>query len=283
MANLSSLTTGISALSNLLMVSPQTVVGYQPGLPPGFVGPPTTAQTPPALLFHYEGEQSIKLSSDITDHYVEDNTAVQDQIALKPEIIQSQGFIGELNDVAPLGLQTVKAVAEKLTAIGAYQPELSISAQIAYNQALLAYQTVNNALNAASSAWSSITGSGNGQGVIGSNGLSPSAAPQNKQQTMFQQFYYYWKSKTLFTVQTPWAVFQNMAILEVNPVQDADTNTITTFHVAFKMIRVASTITGTPADVSGQLNAQSSPLTNLGNSLPVPSISLESGLAAMGV
>src|SRR6266576_7254366 len=99
---LSQLTSAATALSNLILVSPQTTIGYQPQNTPTQNG--QTNQPPPALLFHYEGEQTASLQSDITDHYIEDNTALQDQIALKPEETTTHGFIGELNDVAPPAL-----------------------------------------------------------------------------------------------------------------------------------------------------------------------------------
>jgi hypothetical protein len=289
MPNLSSLapiTTAATALSNLILATPQSVQGYQPLNKPDATGQPSERQQPPPLLFHYEGENQVELSSDITDHYVEDNTAIQDQIALKPEIISTEGFIGELNDVVPKALLPLKFIADKLTALTAYSPQLTSTAQLAYAQAFFIYQTANNAIDAAVSAWSSISGGVNGgQAVIGAGGLVPPSGAQNKQQTMFQQFYGYWRSRTLFTVQTPWAVFQNMAIQNVIPVQAAETKQITTFKVTFKMIRNATTISTKPigATFQGRAKAQASGLVDLGTSSPVSSIPLSSGLSTMGV
>ena len=225
------------------------------------------------FVFDFLGEEEVTFESDITDHYVEDNTAIQDQISLKPETITTHGFIGELNDVPPAALAILQAAANKLTAIGAYAPQLSATALIAYNDAFEAYQTAANVANTAISAWSSIgnaiSGS-DGQSVIGSSGLTgglDGISNQNLQQTYFQQFYYYWRNRVLFTVQTPWAVFQNMAILRLRAVQDETTNTITDFEITFKMIRVASTDALLPAGTTqygGQLDDQAQSLTNLG-------------------
>src|SRR5437660_1633968 len=135
---LSAISTGASALGNLLLVSPQSTVGYQPIAPANNNGSPS-AQLP-ALLFHYEGENTAALESDITDHYVEDNTAIQDQIALRPVLITTQGFIGELNDIPPNKIfAAAYAAAQKLIAISAYTPALSTTALLAYNEALFAY------------------------------------------------------------------------------------------------------------------------------------------------
>lgn len=246
MANLQSLapiTTTATALSNIVLVTPQSVVGYQPQN--GFTNKSSSKQlySNPSLLFHYEGEQSVTIESDITDHYIEDNTAIQDQIARKPEIIMTHGFIGELNDVAPFGNTLIQTLKSKLTAISAYTPQLTIAALIAYNEAFLAYQIAANAVTSAVSTWATITGSG-GESVIGNQGLiKQNQFTQNKQQQMFQQFYGYWSSRTLFTVQTPWAVFQNMAIQRLRAIQDAETNQISDFEVTFKRLKLATLTT----------------------------------------
>ncbi len=283
---LSPITTAAQSLSNLVLVTPQAVVGYAPQLPMKD-GKPATGKRPAPLIFHYEGEQTITLESDITDHYVEDNSAVQDNISLKPEIITTQGFIGELNDVPPKGLDILKTAADRLTVIGAYAPQISVTASLAYSEAFFLYQSAQNVAKSAVAAWSTIgnkvTGA-TGQSVINSNGITVGTA-QNAQQTAFQQFYGYWKKRTLFTVQTPWAVFENMAILRVQAQQEADDAMITGFSVSFKMIRSAQTITkgGVGLSLDGRAATQASGVVDLGTSSPVPSIGLSEGLSGMGL
>lgn len=285
MANLSSLapiTTAATALSNLILVTPQSTIGYQPQNPNNPDGTVSLAQQPPALLFHYEGEQSVSIESDITDHFVEDNTAVQDQIALRPEVVNTHGFIGELNDIAPPALALAKTLADKLTIISPYTPALSTTALIAYSEAFLLYQVANNAINSAVAAWSSVTGTG-GESVIDSTGLVPQTN-QNKQQIAFQQFYGFWRERRLFTVQTPWAVFKNMAIKSLRAVQDAETRVITDFEVSFKMIRTAKTATssGIATTLQGRAASQNASLVDFGTSQPVAGPSVASALASMG-
>ncbi len=277
MADISSITSQITSLSNVLMVSPQNTVGYQPQAS----GSSNASGNP--IIFNYEGEQTATLESDITDHYVEDNTAIQDQIAIKPPVITTHGFIGELNDIAPSYLQNLKTLANKLTVISGYFPSLSVTALLAYNEAVFAANTALNAVDSAVSAVQSIAGvftGGNGQAVISGNGqLSTSFGSglnqflgQNKQQAAFQQFYTYQTKKVLFTVQTPWAVFQNMAIKSLRAIQDAETRVITDFEVTFKMIRTASVITAAPIlDADGRLAFQGQTEKNLGNSSLSPS------------
>ena len=273
MANISALANTVASalgLSGLILASPQKTVGYQPQNAPSFKK--DTAAQQPTLIFNYEGEQAVALESDITDHYIENNTSIQDQIALKPETITTHGFVGELNDIAPAALQPLKTIADKLTPVGAYAPALSATAIIAYTEAQFAYTIGANAVNTAVSAWSSINGGG-GESVINGAGIASQAKNQTKQQQYFQQFYGYWKSRTLFTIQTPWAVFQDMAIKSLRAVQDAETNVITDFQVTFKLMRFASTtltenaLYGTNS-FQGRSAAQSALEVNLGTSTP---------------
>lgn len=291
LTTLAPITTAATALSNLILVSPQSAQGYQPQNAPNASGTPSTSPQPPSLLFIYEGEQSVQVQSDITDHYIEDNTAIQDQIALKPERITTHGFIGELNDIAPPALRALQTAAEKLTVIDAYVPALSETALIAYSEAFFLYQIGANVSNAAVSAWASINSTGQ-ENVIGSTGLesgvfNPATGTvsnnQTKQQVAFQQFYGYWRARTLFTVQTPWAVFQNMAIESLRAVQDETTRVITDFEITFKMIRTAQTAesNGIAAILQGRAAQQSAGITDLGTSTPSPSINLVTGLTSI--
>lgn len=275
---LSPITTAAGALSGLILVTPQQTVGYQPQNPSAKNG--QVLQQPPSLVFNYEGENTVNLESDITDHFIEDNTALQDQISLKPEMVTVHGFIGELNDVVPKALQPLKTAADKLTVLSAYTPALTETALVAYNEAFLAYQVATEAINAGVSAWSSLTDFSQGTSTINGQGLT-TQLNQNKQQTAFQQFYGYWRNRTLFTVQTPWAIFQDCAILHLRAIQDAETRVITDFEVSFKLLRFASTtlVGGQNSNLQSRLSNQGSSLVDLGASTPVSSIGLSQGLS----
>jgi hypothetical protein len=262
---LSTLTTGIRSASNLLLVNPQNDVGIQAqqDTSQSFLGGLANSLMSdrsggllggqdPKFLFNYEGENVVMLESDITDHFVEDNTSLQDQIALKPETITTHGFIGELTDIAPKLLAPVKYAADKLLTVSAYTPALSATALLAYNEALYAYQVAAAIGSTAAAAWNSLSGGGS----------------QNKQQVAFTTFYQYWKGRRLFTVQTPWAVFKNMAIRTLRAIQDPETRVITDFEITFKTVNIASTsILGAGAGVlngQGRFNNQSAGVTDNG-------------------
>lgn len=226
------------SLSNLILVSPGKRNGIQPKKIKG-------QNQPAAFLFHYEGENSVTLDSDVTDHFVEDNTAIQDQVALKPVLVSTRGYIGELNNVPPQLLELLRTSAEKLTSVEAFVPQLTATAIIAYNVALQAYQAEQAIEAAAVSAWNSLPFVSNlteqqkkDQAALG---LVPEK-PQTQQQQAFMTFFGYWNKKQLFTVQTPWAIFDNMIIKTIRITQDETTNAVSDFEITFKQMRFAQTL-----------------------------------------
>lgn len=235
---LSTATTAATTLSNLILVSPQKTVGYQPQNSPSWKR--DTQPLPPSYIFNYEGENTATITAEITDHYVEDNTAVQDQIAIKPVIITTQGFVAELNDIPPAALALVQLAAQKLTVVGAYSPQLTATAILAYNEAFQLYQVGLNAVNSAVNSWDSINGNG-GETVINGSNVQSSQPNQTQQQIAFLKFFGYWNNRQFFTIQTPWAIFQDMVIQNMRAIQDANTRTISEFEITFKQIRFAST------------------------------------------
>lgn len=48
------------------------------------------------FVFDIEGEEVFELRSEITDHYIENNTSIQDQWGRLPERVTLKGYVGEL-------------------------------------------------------------------------------------------------------------------------------------------------------------------------------------------
>lgn len=228
---LSSLTNVARGLGNILLVNPQINAGIKPN-----------NSSDPKFLFNFEGENRVTLTSDITDHFVEDNTAIQDQIALRPEIVTTMGYIGELNDIAPDILEPAKEAADKLILLAPYTPELTTAALIAYNQAKQAYDTAALVAKAAVSAWDTINSRRSSPIAGDSNLTGDGKAVQTEQQRAFTRFFAYWQNRQLFQVQTPWAIFTDMAIQTLNATQDEDTKVISGFEITFKKIKFVRTL-----------------------------------------
>lgn len=256
------------ALNNLILVWPQKQTGYQPQTQ--LFGGKTSSNE--RFLFDYEGDQTITLRSQITSSWVEENYQVNDHIALESDIITTNGFIGEVNTVVPTALIELDQAADKLQNISSMEPSLSISAQKAYDTAFKIYQAVELAKRTSIPAWNSSSGvTSNGpteinQGV-GAQELVDSIdlRTQSKQQIAFQKFYAYRKARTLFTVQTPWAIFKDCAIEELTSTQSATSAYVTQFAITFKPIMVAYTqLTSDAVGFQGRSYFHAAPASNSG-------------------
>lgn len=278
--NVNPLVTGansIAALAGLVMVTPltQNTQGFQPlqiDTATGKIQPYAKS-----LLFQYEGEQVFNAKSEITDHFSEDNTSIEDNIALRPEMYKVHGFIGELSDVLPQALQIVQKAANALLDVAGYLPQVSITAYVAYTQALLLYESAASIANSAVSAYSSLGGqipgsvnnflNGNNTNFLQTGNAQVGTGIQNKQQAMAQQLYGYWANRTLFNIQTPWFILTNMAIDEIRAVQGENSRMVTDFEVTFKKMRFVSSLVNVPV-TQGRASTQRSALANNGSITP---------------
>lgn len=180
------------------------------------------------FIFDITDNDSIQFQSDITDHFIEDNTAINDHIALKPEIIKVTGFTGELTNRVSTGIAVFELIVEKLEIISEYLPITTISLQNAYSDVKSAYETVNNAE----------------QGVENLYNLFLNNDPEDKitnQSKAFSYFYSLWLGREIFTVDTPLKTFTNMAIENMEVIQ-AESNSISEFNITFKKLRFSKAV-----------------------------------------
>lgn len=204
------------------------------------------------FVFDVEGESIANLSADITDHYTEDNKAVQDHIAIKPKKITLKGYVGELifhgDDSATGFLETA---VQKLTTLTAYLPTLASSAD----------QLVNT-FQQPSASDITLSDASNIFGLV--KNLINAFGDQAQQAQGYSYFKALMEAKILMGVQTPWEFMTNMAIENVIAIQSEDTKTVTDFSVTLKEIRIAKTLTtafgnsGAPdaANPSGSASSQ---------------------------
>ncbi len=183
------------------------------------------------FVFDIQGESMANLSADITDHYSEDNKALQDHIAIKPKKITLKGYVGELV-YAGEGAETsfLARPTQKLTEISAFLPELSSAAT--QLQELIGDPTSSTiTLSSATDIYSLVKNS------IGAFGNT-----QN-QQGAYQYFAACQSEGILMGIQTPWEFLSNMAVETIVAIQTEDSIFMTDFAVTFKQIRIASTLT----------------------------------------
>jgi hypothetical protein len=195
-------------------------------------------------------EDTVRLESDITDHFVEDNTAVQDQIALKPEEVTVHGLVGELVQTQAQVDNAAQTLIDALPSNDDLAP--------GYTEAQAAALAADDAQAALVTAADTSVGSLKGY-FTDRTPLNPTNQAQ-----AFAYFYQLWLGRQMFTVDSPWGFFTNMAIKSCTAVQDATTGFVSDFLIVFKKIRFAASVSISPGQLAGRTAFQMAAQTNNG-------------------
>lgn len=220
--------------------------GYLNNLANKYILKPASAQGLAGFVFDYEGSTEVVVSSEITDHYSEQNTFFNDQVAQKPQRVTLNGFVGEIVANANVGilgvLNTLQGKLTTLEAIGGkYTPSIvqKISAGVTS-----ATTTVNKIDNAVSRA----------QNLVGL--FIGSAPAPTKQELAYQNLYSLWSTNQVFTLVTPFNYFRSVVIEHMTFVQDELTKQWSEISVTVKEVRFTGVVPQGPG-ISAQLAAQS--------------------------
>lgn len=233
----------IYAALNTLVLNRTALAIIRPNNPPpGIAG----------YLFNIEDDNAFDLESDITQYTTEDNSAVQDHIALRPETVSVRGIVAELTLAQP----TVPRVArngDPLPAAPGLAPQLTPGA--VQTQAELA----------ASQAREQVAVS-DAQSLFDFYNTRAGRQPnETTQQRIAGYFYQLWKGRQLFTVETPWGFFTNMAISTANFSQGPDTKFVSEAMITFRKIRVATTVSLNAGQLAGRATFQQAAVVQNGN------------------
>ena len=220
------------------------------------------------LIFDIVGDVGVEIDSDITDHFVEANYAIQDHWAQKPIRVTMQGYAGEVVAVyQPSVIQQIFSAVVGLVTPSGLSPAFNAQDTEFYATLSTVAQLGQNIVNTALNAFQVFTNA---------------ATLVTRQQTVFQFLFNMWQTRQLATVETPYAVFENMAIESIRPTQSGDTTKVSEFIVRFKQIQTVNSIQATPnvssttVQNTGTTSSQtpvvapgatsySSPTVNLGN------------------
>ena len=209
------------------------------------------------LIFDIVGDVGVEINSDITDHFVEANYAIQDHWAQKPIIVTMQGYAAEVVNVyQPNLIQQIFSALEGLQPLGILSPTFNTQDAEFYTQLSGITQLGQNLVNTTLNAFQL---------------FHNAATLVTTQQTVFQYLLNMWQQRILATVETPFAVFENMAIESIRPTQSAESTKVSEFIVRFKQILTVNAVQGTS-------NASSTETQNSGTTstiAPTPSQGLE--------
>lgn len=184
------------------------------------------------FVFDIEGDQKVELAAEATDHFAEDNTAIQDHIALRPVIITLRGYVGELINEAADPKDELQKVAEKLTIVNSYLPVLTSGMKQLKNNLKKKKETkadyVNASLGSAVDLYSTY------------QKLNP---PKTRQAKAFNFFRAMFEARQLVSVDTPYGFFDEMAIIAISAIQAENSKYISDFSITLKQFRLAETQT----------------------------------------
>jgi hypothetical protein len=217
--DLSSVENFISSVANSSVVKPAGMVGTG-----GF-------------LFDVRGNDEVTLESEATDHFLEDNTAVQDHIAMRPAMITLKGYMGQVKDTTQNFLAGVLGNIQSLGDIGGLAPGFSQQAAQAYSKIESVTSQVNNVLSQASNI---------------AQIFKLRSTTQTPTQMAFQFFENIRKNNILCTVETPFKVYTNMIVVRLGAIEREESNTISDFSVTFKEIRTVSAAVTPQQTASGR-------------------------------
>lgn len=187
--------------------------------------------------FHVPQTEQVKMENDITDNFTDTNSAIQDHIALKPVTITLTGLHGEY-------FYSVNKIEDMLAKV---VPTMSLVKQFLPK---LAPATVQSKRKKAEAEAAKTTNNGAmlSGGIVAEKNEFNAIDLFKKFQELYKlksaqtrAFFFFEalrKSRALFTVETSWKRFDNMAILSLVPKRDENAD-ITDFTVTFKQINFA--------------------------------------------
>jgi len=202
-------------------------------LVPNFTDNPTVAnEAAGGWVFDIPTGESADFESDVTDHYTESGSFINDQIVNKPIRVTLTGLVGELVYRRPSGARgVVRQIAGRLSQVAAYggnwTPSFVSKIQGIVGKAQTAAALADNYIRQAQNAAGAVT-----------SALGQSASLQKK---AYDQIAYLWRQKTIFTVTTPWARHSAMVITALGFRQDESSNDFSTISITLKEFRFAQT------------------------------------------
>ena len=179
------------------------------------------------FMFDILDDEEITCDADITDHVVEANFSIQDHIALRPVRFTLRAYAAEQTDNIQQAIENLFLNAVGLQSLNGLLPSYNPQdAQFYSGIATIAQQSIN-AVNSVSS-------------IAQLFGLISTTA--TKQQSAFQYFFQMQQTRQLCQVETPFAVFDSMAIERIVALQSGSNRYIGDFTITFKQIKTVQSI-----------------------------------------
>lgn len=250
---------GASALSLISAGKALLTPTPKPGVTPvgspnssffGNIGLQYLGGTPVSFLFDVPQSEEVVLTSQITDHYVEANYAIQDHMAHEPVRITLVGNIAELvykkSDIEKF----LDMVLDRLSLLPWITPSNSLKVTQTLADANRLQSALAVAATSAKNAYNSVFGDG-----------KPAKTLQQQAYGTLEGF---WLNRQVLSVETPWNTFPSMLIESISFSQDETTKDMSTITLILKEFKTASTTKGL-GQLKGRIASQASEVVSKGN------------------
>jgi hypothetical protein len=205
------------------------------------------------FIFDIEGTSTIDSECDITDHYIENNTAIQDHIGHKPVKITLKNYQGEVTTNKPQDQKT-PVVITKLDTNAVLVPDSALP-QTQQSQGVISNNQANDNVDTSQqNIYNQVAQSINNVQTDDSS---------TRQQIAFNFFKALQDNNFLFTINSYLGTFEDYALEKITPFQDEDTKYMSTFTLVFHEMRFADTqlVAFDPSKYYGRAQIQNQPAT----------------------
>lgn len=213
--------------------------------------------------FHVPQSEQVKLENDITDHYIDTGSAVQDHVARRPITITLNGYQGEyFYSVNPIE-DTIAKIIPTMSLVKQFLPKLSdVTQRIKARKNEQALIQVSE-----DGTFSKVYQNRILDKDFSAIDLFKLFQDLYKLKSAQSQAYYFfealWKAQALFSIETRWKRYDNMMLQLVTPTGDNNAD-ITDFNVTFKQISITTSKVESIKDVAGRLKEQMAEVTQKG-------------------
>lgn len=215
--------------------------------------------------FHVPQTEMVNFENEVTDHYIDTNSAIQDHIVQKPITITVSGLVGdyfysnnEIEDMVALITPTLALVKEFL-------PNITDRTVKRLTDAQSGHINLPNIQIPDENVYFQLQGEKNFEfNIVDLFKLFQNLYKIKSAQTRaFIFFECLWKSRARFSVETTWKRYDNMIVQRVQAKRDNNAD-ITEFSITFKQISLVGVYTETIEQSANRMIQARSPIANKG-------------------
>jgi len=238
------------------------------------------------FVFDYEAETTLTMQAEITDHFAENGSVLNDHRVVKPMKITLRGFVGEIVYQRTAGIAGLLSLLQsKLTTVPAYLGKYTPQALGKVQGVLTQAQTISDKIDQYADRTKNIVGM-----------FQKSAPGATKQEQAFNTLKAMFLAGTVFTVVkspspwaiqnqqlygippskprspkisvvSPWAMLDDMMLETVTFTQDETNKFETDISITLKQVRFANVQTTQidPNSCAGRAGQQNAPAADNGN------------------